>query len=75
MVRTTDMVIDCRRDRKPYPLREYTKLIENRGTLKLTIFSPEQEDSYGALIVVGVTDRSFLRTAFGCITSTRSIEL
>ena len=55
MVRTTDMVIDCRRDRKPYPLSEYTKLIENRGTLKLTIFSPERDDSYGALTVVGMT--------------------
>ncbi|MCZ6705262.1 MAG: hypothetical protein O6942_05120 [Bacteroidetes bacterium] len=55
MVRTTDMVIDCRRDKKPYPLREYTKLIENRGTLKLTIFSPEQDDSYRALTVVGMT--------------------
>ncbi|MCZ6757175.1 MAG: hypothetical protein O7C39_02730, partial [Bacteroidetes bacterium] len=61
MVRTTDMVIDCRRDKKPYPLREYTKLIENRGTLKLMIFSSERDDSYGALTVFGMTiDLSYI---------------
>lgn len=60
-MRTLDIVTDCRRDRKPYPLREYTKLIENRGTLKLTIFNPERDDSYGALTVVEMTiDLSYI---------------
>ena len=53
MVSTTDLIINYFRDRKPYPLREYTNLIENYRTLKLEFFSPGPSDSTRALIVEG----------------------